>query len=105
MTTWTVFKKGVIDTEVTRQRGWPKDPNDDNAYGWVEVGTYDTENHYWLDTGTASALGQKHGAGEYLLLADDRFKRITVVERTVYEEEVPPEPVGDSVEDVMSREG
>ncbi len=91
MTTWTVFKRGEFGPVA--------------AVGWVEVGTYDSDSPYWLGTHAAQTLGTQQGAGEYLLLSDERYKRITVVERTVYEEEVPPEPVGDSVEATMEREG
>ncbi len=87
VTTWTVFKNHGIGGTVA---------------GWVEVGTYDSTSPYWLGGGVAQTLGEENaGAGEYLLLSDERYKRITVVERTVYEEAKDE----DTAEATMAREG
>ncbi len=72
MTTWTVLKNHGAGGMTA---------------GWVEMGTHESDSPYWLGPNTAQGLGEAFGAGEFLLLSDDeRYKRITVGERTEFYE-------------------
>ncbi len=89
MTTWTVFKKDLVAVE------------NSNEQGWFEVGTFDSDSSYSLGYKAAEEIGEQQGAGEFLLLAEDRYKRITIGERTEFYE-VEAE---DTAEAIMAREG
>ncbi len=91
MTTWQVLKK-VFISRVTdgKQDGW----------GYGEVGTHESNSQYWIGGSAAQALGEKFGAGEFLLLNDDRVQRLTVAERTEFYEDK-----AEDTEAIMAREG
>ncbi len=69
MMTWTVYRQRDDDAE------YPP--------ALIEVGTHESEQSYYLGPNFAQTLGEKFGAGEYLLLSDEggNFKRIVVGSR------------------------
>ncbi len=57
---------------------------------YENIGSYPTPDNWYISAkDAAAAIGSAHGAGAYLLLYEDRVKRISIVAETVYRVEEP----------------
>lgn len=58
-----------------------------DAVRWEEVGTHESDSPWYAGYQAPQEIGEKHGAGEYLLLGEEsRYQRITIAARQEFYE-------------------
>lgn len=60
---------------------------------WREVGEHESDQSYWLGLNAPQQIGEKYGAGEYLLLSEEgQYQRLTIGARQEFYEIEAPDP-------------
>ncbi len=76
-----------VETKVYQWTVLKRDPKADEVFVgpvWVEVGAIITDTSYYIGWDAPQEIGLLFGPGEYLLLHDGRFQRMTITAETRY---------------------